>query len=215
MTTPETKGDAAEAAQQFLDQAVREAKEARAGYEYRGKARFYLAAVLKLIAVSGGLIVATFDVNKVVLGVIISAAIIFDQVFSNYKRMMTETVAGAAVDRTVRRVETNYNDQVLDVMRARDRGDQERARDLLFTLARASARTVRQELDRIKDAVAHANIEFLSSLNLDQPAQTHLPHAPEARPDPTLPPVQPALPVNAQQTNPADGKTLSTDKPSE
>jgi hypothetical protein len=194
MTTPDLRGDATEAAQKFLGEAIQEAEQARSTYDKHASARYYLALALKGVALFGGLIVATSYFNNVVLGFIISAAVLLDQLFSNYKRMMTDVVASAAVDRTVRKVKTNYNDQVLDVISANEQGDKKRARELLFTLARDSARTVRQELDRIKEAVAHANIQFLSSLNLDQTAKTELPHAPDVRSSPPPPLVPPALP---------------------
>jgi phosphomevalonate kinase len=123
------------------------------------------------------LAVATLNFNKVALGIIISAAVLLDQLFSNYKRMMTATVAGAAVARTIRKVQNNYNDQVLDVIKKNQQGNAAAASDLLLELARLSSKTVRDEMDRIKTAVSEANIQFLSSLNMDQPATTVLPHA--------------------------------------
>jgi hypothetical protein len=190
--TPNLKGDAAEAAQQFLDEAMNEAEQLRVNYVKYAQLRYYLAVVLKGIALFGGLVVATLDVNKVALGITISGAVLLDQLFSNYNRMMTDTVAGAAVDRTMRRVRDNYNDRVLDVIKANQHGDAAGARDLLLDLARASAKTVRQEMDRIKDAVSRANIQFLSSLNLDQPEKTELPRTPEFHAGTSGSPVEPS-----------------------
>jgi hypothetical protein len=205
--TPNLKGNAADAAQQFFSDAMDEAKAAQKKYENHAWWRYWVAIVLKGIAIFGGLAVATLDVDKVVLGIIISAAVAFDQLFSNYRRMMTETIAGAAVARTIRKVEGNYNDQVIDVIRANQQGNPTVAYDLLLTLARISARTIRSEMDRIKTAVENANIEFLSSLNLDQPAKTTLPQTPDdAAPNPPVRPVSiplntvPQAPENPPQT---------------
>jgi hypothetical protein len=196
------KGNAAEAAQQFLDEAMKEAKEAQNSYEQYARLRYYLAVLLKGIALFGGLAVATLNVNKVALGIIISAAVLLDQLFSNHKRMMTETVAGAAIARTIRKVQNNYNDQVLDVIKANQKGDAAAAYELLLALARISAKTIRDEMDRIKTAVAEANIQFLSSLNLDQPVKTVLPHASEA-------PMAPLAVPQAPQSSKGRGPTTS------
>jgi hypothetical protein len=185
ITTSNLKGDAAEKAQEFLDEAIKEAKEAEKGYVLRSRWRYYVAVALKGIALFGGLAVATLDINKVALGIVISAAVLLDQLFSNHKRMMTESVAGEAVARTIRKVQNNYNDQVLDVIKENQEGNKAVAYELLLGLARISARTVREEMDRIKEHVALANIQFLSSLNLDQPATTPLPHAPPVTTAPT------------------------------
>jgi len=174
---PNLKGSAADAAQKFLEEAMNDAKADKTKYERKSNVRYYIAVVLKGIALFGGLAVATLKGNQVVLGIIISVAVAIDQLFSNHKRMMTETAAADAIDRTIRKVENNYNDQVLDVINANEANDSAKARTLLIDLARMSAKTMRDELDRVKIAVANANLEFLSSLNLDQPAKTALPEA--------------------------------------
>jgi len=178
--TEAQRGSAAAAAQEFFNSALNEAKALKGTYESSAKRRRWLAIILKGIALFGGLAVATLNVYHVVLGVIISVAVLIDQLFSNYGRMMTETIATDAVARTLRRVEGNYNHEVLDVIGANEKGDSERARALLMDLARKSAKVVRDELDRIRTAVEDANIQFLSNLNLDQaaPANTPLPKAP-------------------------------------
>lgn len=206
------KGDAAKAAQQFLDQAIQEAKEARTRYATYAQRRYYLAITLKGIALFGGLAVATLNINQVALGIAISAAVLLDQLFSNYRRMMTDTVAEAAVSRTIRKVENNYNDQVLDIIKANQRGETAVAYDQLVALARVSARTVRQEMDRIEEAVARANIEFLSSLNLDQPAKTELPHTLAVSAAPTVPAVEPPKEA-AEKAVPPPPAVLAADPP--
>jgi hypothetical protein len=208
------KGDAAEQAQHFLDEAMTEAKNTQRSYERYASWRYYLAVGLKAIALFGGLAVATLNIDKVVLGIVISAAVLFDQLFSNHKRMMTETVAANAVQRTIRRVQNTYNDQVLDVIEANRKGQSDDAYALLLALARMSARTVRDELDRIKTAVAEANIQFLSSLNLDQPSNTSMPSIPAHTPAPepvvttgTAPSV-----VNAVEGDPKEEKPAAKEK---
>lgn len=171
------QGDAAEAAQQFLAEALKESESAHNRFMLSYRMRFYLAVTLKGIALFGGLAVATLDISQVVLGVVISAAVLFDQLFSNHKKMMAEAIAADAIDRTIRKVKDNYNDQVLDVVQANSSGDAAIAHELLFKLARQSAKTIRDELNRIKIAVAEVNIQYLSSLNIDQPATTSLPRA--------------------------------------
>jgi hypothetical protein len=93
--------------------------------------------------------------------------------------MMTETIAAAAVARTVRKVENNYQDLVLDVIQKNKEGNSAAAQSLLLELARTCAKTVREEMDRIQSAADSANIQFLSNLNVDKPVQTALPQATE------------------------------------
>lgn|SRR5215813_9182139 len=201
---PNLRGSAVGAAQQFLDEAMAEAKNTQRKYESYAKYRSWLAIVLKAIALLGGLAVATVNVNPVILGVTISVALIVDQLFSNYKRMMTEAAAANAGGRTIRKVEDNYNDQVLDVIRANEANQSKVAAELLVALARMSARTIRNEIDRVQTAVAEANLQFLSALNLDQPASTPLPHA--ASPAPAR------VPIEAPAVEPAPGAEPSAAK---
>jgi hypothetical protein len=176
---PSPNGNAADAAQTFLQDALDVAEVARKKYEWRAACRWWLAVTLKAITLLGGLSVAVLTIDKVILGIVISAAVILDQLFSNYSRMMTETIAAAAVARTVRKVKNNYQDQVLDVIQKNKEGNSAAAQSLLLELARTCAKTVREEMDRIQSAVDNANIQFLSNLNVDKPVQTALPQATE------------------------------------
>ena len=153
--------------------------------------RKVIAYTLKAIALFGGLFVATIvpliKLNPIIPGIIISAAVILDQLTSNYRRMLSYTVAASAIDRTQRRVGNKYNDQLIPIRAAIARGGKQKsdAEERLTTLAADSAKALRDELDQIHTAVETANIEFLSSLNLDQPTQTR---QSDHRPGTTSPP---------------------------
>jgi hypothetical protein len=164
----ELTGSAAEAAQKFLQAALNRAGAAEKKYRAKAWWRYWLALALKAIALLGGIAVATLASYQVLLGVIISVAVAVDQLFSNHSRMITETIASDAIARTLRKVEDDYQHEVVLVIK-RAGTDAEGAKDQLMELARKSSQYVRTELDRIQKAVEDANIQFLSSLNIDTP----------------------------------------------
>ena len=136
-----------------------------------------LAYGLKGIALFGGLFVAVVQSHPAIMGVVISAAVLVDQLMSNHQRLITEQVAVNAVQRTLRRIETDYNDQVLAVIEATSKGKNTKAQDLLSKLAATSTKALRDELDRIHTAVEVADLQYLSALNVEHPTQTTVPKA--------------------------------------
>jgi len=173
----EPSASAAELAQQLLDDAQKSADASRLLYTTHAKRRLMLAYLLKAVALFGGLFVATVKIDPTIPGVIIAAAVILDQLMSNHRRMLTETIAASAITRTQRRVGNSFNDQVVSVVEANEKGQGEAAAAMLTDLARNSAKVLRDELDRIHTAVEDSNIEFLGSLNVDRPTETPLPKA--------------------------------------
>jgi len=175
------RGNALETANSFLRDAQLAAVNAKGQYEKQARKGRLIAYTLKAIALFGGLFVATIvpllKLNPILPGLVISAAIILDQLTSNYRRMLSYTVAASAVDRTQRRVGNRYNDQLVPIQTAIGRGGEKKANaeEKLVTLAADSAKALRDELDKIHTAVEDSNIEFLSALNIDQPVQTRLP----------------------------------------
>ena len=121
-------GNAAEAAQRFLDEAFKDAKTAADTYGKRASRRRMLAYGLKGIALFGGLFVAVVQSHPAIMGVVISAAVLVDQLMSNHQRLITEQVAVNAVQHTLRRIETDYNDQVLAVIEATSKEKTQRHR---------------------------------------------------------------------------------------
>jgi hypothetical protein len=170
-------GKAVEAAQEFLKEAVEDANAAKLQYENLAKRRRYLAYTLKGIALFGGLFVAVVQIAPAVFGAIISGAVLLDQLFSNHRRMISEQVAANAVQRTLRKVQGDYNHRVIDVIDAAERGQHDAAervagQKLLLQLARECTKLLRDELNQIHTAVEQADIEFLSALNVDRPGET-------------------------------------------
>lgn len=157
-------------AQKFLNEAMIAAKATQSKYERSTKIRRMLAIALKAIALFGGLAVATGWVNQTVLGVVISAAVLLDQLLSNHSRLLSEGVAANAVARTMRIAENSFNYNLVKVIEIRDKGKQKAAAQKLIQLAQETAKTVNDELNRIHTAVEKSDIEFLSRLNIEQTA---------------------------------------------
>ena len=176
-TTPIRFG-AAGVADRLLADAQGSANSAIAEYKNRASWRVAIAYVIKGIALFGGLVVATTPLYPHILGFIISAAVLTDQLMSNQKRMITYKTAQGAVDRTQRRVGNAYNDRVVQVAQLEDEGNTAAAITLKTELANSSAKTLRDELDKIRDAVQKDDLQYLATLNVDNPAQTPLPTAP-------------------------------------
>lgn len=88
--------------------------------------------------------------------------------------MITYKTAEGAVDRTQRRVGNAFNDQVVRVAELKDAGDTAAAIKLKIELANGSAKTLRDELDRIKEAINKDDLQYLATLNVDSPTQTPL-----------------------------------------
>jgi hypothetical protein len=172
MKTPALAGDAAELAQTFLADALNEAQAAEIKYGRNATIHRVLAYGLKAVALFGGLAVATLPVDNRIMGIIISAAVVLDQLLSNHRRLMTESVARNAVARTKRRVQTDYNARIVPIVQANQKGLPDEAREKLIALATSSTADLRKQLDEIQTAVENSRIEFLASLNVDSPAVT-------------------------------------------
>ena len=70
-------------AQDVFNAAVQEGEARQKRYNDYADWTKYLAYVLKGIALFGGLVVATIPITSTILGFIISAAVLIDQLFSN------------------------------------------------------------------------------------------------------------------------------------
>jgi hypothetical protein len=174
-TVAPVRSSAADVADRLLKDAQASANGAISDYKHRASFRVGIAYVIKGIALFGGLVVATTPFFPHILGFIISAAVLTDQLMSNQKRMITYKTAQGAVDRTQRRVGNAYNDRVVQVALLEDAGDTAAAVKLKTELANSSAKTLRDELDKIRDAVQKDDLQYLATLNVDNPAQTPLP----------------------------------------
>ena len=115
---------------------------AKEKYKTHAKWRLRLAYVLKAIALFGGLFVATVKIDPTVPGIIISAAVILDQLTSNHRRMLADTTAASAIDRTERRVGNAYNDKITAIVAAIEKGGGPDAEALLTTLVSDSAKAL-------------------------------------------------------------------------
>jgi hypothetical protein len=118
---------------------------------------------LKGIALVGGLAVAVAPWGTTALGIVISLAVLADQLFANHKRLLSETEAADAVGRTLRRVEAKYQDLIIDVVHENRAGNVELARAMLVELARKSTTALDNELDRIKTAVENKNLVLIQA----------------------------------------------------
>jgi hypothetical protein len=174
----EARSRAADIADQLLKDAQASANDAITDYKHRASFRVGFAYVIKGIALFGGLVVATTPFLPHILGFIISAAVLTDQLMSNQKRMITYKTAQGAVDRTQRRVGNAYNDRVVQVGELEDAGDAPVALKLKTELANTSAKTLRDELDKIRDAVQKDDLQYLATLNVNNPPQTPPPTGP-------------------------------------
>jgi hypothetical protein len=174
------KGDPAELAQQNYLMAQKRSREAEQHFRLISARRQWIAVTLKGITLVGGLAVAVAPAGTTALGVVISLAVLADQLFANHKRLLSETEAANAVSRTLRRVEAKYQDLIIEVVSENRRGKVELARAMLVELARKSTTALDDELDRIKTAVENKNLVFLSTLNIDHPAETPIPQTLDA-----------------------------------
>lgn len=182
-------GDAAELAQKLLGEATSSAEQAERSFKRQALCRKIPAYLIKAVALFGGLSITVMPGPYVpVAGLVITAAVLLDQLLSNYKRMIVYTIAHNAVRRTLRRIEAEYNDNIIHIVNVntQPKGGKE-AKQMLIDLARRSSRALRDEMDRIHTAVDQANVDFLRALNVDQPTQTHIP-PPSASPPSALPP---------------------------
>jgi len=172
----EPLGDPVAAAQDRFDDAIKDGEKALETYKKEAKLAKSIAYTLKGIALFGGLVVATVPVTAVILGFIIAAAVLLDQLFSNFGRLIVYTEAAHAIERTLDRIKANHTHEIIPIIDLNLKPEtQSVARRMLIALLRDSTKVIRDELARVKKAITDKDIQFLSTLNLDSKPNTALP----------------------------------------
>jgi hypothetical protein len=171
---PKDFRDAAALVQSQFNEAVQALDRRTNALASEQRRRKIIAAVLKVVSVLSGLVIATGFVNQSVgqiLGGIIPGIAALERVFANLSRLLAVTAAKNAYDRIRRSIVARHNNEIVEVVKIRDREPEKAADKLIGFVGKLRNLLAAKEAD-IEGKLAQNDYDNLGRLNLDDDSGT-------------------------------------------